>query len=545
MRHLIKHLITAAVLLVISGPVLALQTEVASGKTSTLFIKDGSLYCSGSLASGACGDGGDYVTPEEALSIANIYASKSGSFYSFYSPTYLGVDNVKTVDAVFWKSAFLTNDGKVFWMGYHNSAKTMVPTEIVELQDATDITLMGNGSADTNDHLLAIIGDKVYAYSFQYGDVVEVVGLPNNVVAIDADSTHALFLTDDGQLFASGDNTFGQLGVGHANTTSLYVAEQVVDINGVVLTGVQKISAGHNLSMAIVNGAPYTWGQNRNGALGIGSLDETITRNYAGLIENFTGGTVADVSTNGATLILTTSGDLWAMGWHNAIMGSAYNRSKVPTKLVAGDVTDLFINNGDTWFVRHDGEIKGWGGGIFGQHAHGSRLETHELTLVNPFEGGPAPVQCPIVEPEIIEVEVEVPGPIQYVDVETIVEVEVPGPTVYVDKIVEVPVEVPGPTVYVDVPGPTVYINRTIEVEVPVEVPGPTVYVDKIVEVPVEVLVEVEVEVEVEVPRDLSTMTEDELELLIKQAQAHLGSKAKNGWGYGDENHDHEGPKGR
>lgn len=489
----------AVLALSISGAASALKTEVATGQTATLFVQNGSLYCSGSLSAATCGDGGEYTTTDQKAALDNSYISTAppdnefGHVRSFFVPTYMGIDNVTTVDAIEGKTAFLAQDGSVFWMGFHptlSQKKNFDPVEVPDLQGATDITLVG-GYFDQRDHLAAVIDGRVFIYSFEYDTTVEVTGLPNNVVAIDGDATHLLMLTADGMLYASGDNMYGALGNGSYTTGILSSATQVVDESGDPLLGVSKFSAGENLSMAIVAGVPYTWGLNRNGALGLGTLDETITREYAAPISNFvtTGLSATDVSTDGSSLILAADGSLWAMGWHNGIMGGAYLASTSPTMIVEDGVEELYVSNGDVWFVKHKGEIKGWGGHIYGQQGHGESVETHELTLVAPFRGGPENT-CPVPEPQIVTEYVEVPGPIQYVT-----------------EYVEVPVEV--------------------EVIKEVQVPGPTEYVVK------------------EVPRDLSAMTKKELKALIREARRAIkqGNRSSNrGHGNNTDRQDDDNP---
>ncbi|CAI0403914.1 unnamed protein product [Linum tenue] len=77
---------------------------------------------------------------------------------------------------------------------------------------------------------------------------------------------HTLFLTESGQVFATGLNDFGQLGI---SDSSSYVTEPVL-VSGLEKEIVQ-ISAGYHHSGAItVDGELYVWGRNSNGQLGLG-----------------------------------------------------------------------------------------------------------------------------------------------------------------------------------------------------------------------------------------------------------------------------------
>ena len=487
----IKTLV-GAVAIAMSGAAFGLQTDVSTGTMSTLYIENGSVFCSGALTAGQCAD------LNGTLDIAKMnatYATKKGGDYSRYTPTYIGVDDAKTVDVVMGKGAVLTNAGTVMWFGYNNGTRNFTPVEIDALAGATDISLMG-GKLNDADKLFAIINGVAYVYSFATDQVEEIYGVAN-ATAIDADDEHVLILTEAGTLFAAGANESGQLGTGNYNSTGYNDAQPVVDINGLPLEGVTQFSAGHKLSMAVVNGAAYSWGTNRNGALGIGVLDDSITREYADIIADYTG-TATNVSTNSATLIQDADGSLWGMGWHN----NQPTRSITPTKLVASGVTDLYVNNGDVWFVKHEGALKAWGGGLYGQQGHGTAeenntysLETHTLTNVKAFEGGPEAAFCPIVEPEIIT-------NIEYV-------------TEYVDR--------------------EVIVTETVEV--PVEkIVIQTEYVE------VEKIVEVEVEKIVTVEPNYNEMSKGELDALIKKLKKinkdNKDDKDDNGHGHGNDKDD-------
>jgi alpha-tubulin suppressor-like RCC1 family protein/PKD repeat protein/D-arabinose 5-phosphate isomerase GutQ len=86
--------------------------------------------------------------------------------------------------------------------------------------------------------------------------------------AIAAGHQHALALTIDGHVMAWGNNTYGQLGIG--NYIATYTPTQVVlDNNHLPLDHVQAIDAGDDHSMAILdNGHVMLWGKNSSGQLG-------------------------------------------------------------------------------------------------------------------------------------------------------------------------------------------------------------------------------------------------------------------------------------
>lgn len=89
--------------------------------------------------------------------------------------------------------------------------------------------------------------------------------IAGDVVSVSAGGSHTLFIKADGTLWAVGDNTYGQLGIGVADSTARSTPMQVA-------SGVAKIAAGIGHSMFIrTDGTLWAMGRNVEGQVGDGS----------------------------------------------------------------------------------------------------------------------------------------------------------------------------------------------------------------------------------------------------------------------------------
>src|SRR3990172_5601511 len=82
--------------------------------------------------------------------------------------------------------------------------------------------------------------------------------------ALSAGTDFSLFLHEDGSVYATGTNQYGQLGLGHTQ-------DQIVPVLNTLLTGIRAISAGTQHSLFLDSkGRVWGCGDNSTGQLGLG-----------------------------------------------------------------------------------------------------------------------------------------------------------------------------------------------------------------------------------------------------------------------------------
>ena len=103
--------------------------------------------------------------------------------------------------------------------------------------------------------------DGALGHCCGFGSMVGLTGVKN----ISGGRNNTLILKNDGTVWATGLNNYGQCGNG--STTDIYIPEQITG-----LSNVSSISAGFYHSLALKSdGTVWAWGINGNGELGNGT----------------------------------------------------------------------------------------------------------------------------------------------------------------------------------------------------------------------------------------------------------------------------------
>ncbi|AEC02951.1 fimbrillin family protein [Parasphaerochaeta coccoides] len=186
-----------------------------------------------------------------------------------------------------------------------------------------------------------------------------------DVAAVFAGETHTLILKKDGTLWATGYNGVGQLGDGTIIDKTIPV--QVKDDAGGFMTGVKAVSAGAAHTMILKkDGTLWATGFNSNGQLGIGNNDNKDTPVQVASMDS----DVAAVSTGELhTMILKKNGTLWATGYNaSGQLGDGYNTERNTPEQVMENVAAVFAGVGHTMILKEeDGTLWATGSNGYGQ----------------------------------------------------------------------------------------------------------------------------------------------------------------------------------
>jgi autotransporter-associated beta strand protein len=248
-------------------------------------------------------------------------------------------------------------------------------------------------------HSLILAGGQVYAAgSDRYGQLgqggtnrvnrssfTNVFASPSNpVVAVSAGGNHSLAVTQSGDVYACGDNTYGQLGQSNSPVNSAIWLK--VHFQGLTNRIVSVVAgADHNLAVD-EGGGVWVWGRNNYGQLGKGTraTAERTPSNLAGV----TARSVAAGFSH--SLILETSGTVRGFGRNNCGQtgqSATSNMVLVPT-LISGLSGIRLISAGtdSSFAIDGVGQLRSWG-----YNAYGELLLGYASPISSPAVYGPTP----------------------------------------------------------------------------------------------------------------------------------------------------------
>ena len=403
-------------------------TAPSGGFTSSVLLKDGSIYAFGSNVWGQLGDGTsrDTIAPVGAVGIANAVGISSGNAFT----------------------VALTADGSVYAWGQNQNGELGdgVAASAPLPRATSPLPAIASQSTGTNHTLALAVEGSVWGWgSNQSGELgtgtasggqstpVQITGVAQ-VIALAAGSGHSLALKSDGTVLSWGSNASKQLGRptledGTSSASSAMIPALVPNLDTV-----SAIAAGTGYSLALKSdGTLWLWGADID--LSAAGADLSIPRKVAGLSGiiaisagssagtphvlalksdfsvwafggNFYGelgnGLVSVLGYTGAarvsglpaitrvaagaghSIAIATDASVWAWGLNSdGQLGDGTNTSIALPKLVRnpGSATAVAAGTRATYIVTPDNLAQAWGGNSSGELGDGTLVSRTSPTL--------------------------------------------------------------------------------------------------------------------------------------------------------------------
>ena len=183
--------------------------------------------------------------------------------------------------------------------------------------------------------------------------------------------------TASGEVYAWGDNSFGQLGIG--NTDEIW---EPVKINALANIEMLYINEEGSAYAKTMTGDVYAWGNNDSGQLGIGN---TTNQSIPVKINELTNVQNIDFE-NGSIYAITKTGDVYAWGDNdNGQLGIGNKTNQnVPVKInELTNVQNIDFENGSIYAITKTGDVYAWGSNRAGKLGIGNNTDQNVPVKIN------------------------------------------------------------------------------------------------------------------------------------------------------------------
>ncbi len=321
-----------------------------------------------------------------------------------YTPVIIG--NYSSIAIGGGHTVAINNDGTVSTWGYNSNYQlgnnsTANSTSPVLLDASKFSGLAITDVAAGSRHTLALASDgTVFAWGYNgygqlgmgSGDITDrttptkVAGLPTGttITKIAASGFFSLALDSNGNVWAWGDNTYGELGQGSTSTTPSGVPLEVMDNSGNALGAsvkIESIAAGGSHAFAIDSaGNIWAWGYNYYGQLGNGN---TTTQTTAIKVWDAANGVATAVSAGLDHSLALINGQVYSCGHnYNGQLGNGgallSDTPFTTFQLISGtlpNVVNVTAVGNQSIAVDANGNVWTWGQNTYGQLGDGTTTD--------------------------------------------------------------------------------------------------------------------------------------------------------------------------
>lgn len=329
-----------------------IKPQVSVGGSHTVSLRvDGSVWTWGQNTYGQLGTN-DTISRDDPVKVVfdnnvKIKAVSAGKDYS------LALDTNGNV----WGWGKNT----YYEIGQVNQTKVLKPRMITKNVNIVNI------SAGANTSVMIADDGTIYTYGLNSdgqagtGDYTsKVANKANydclNVIDISAGNAHVMVLKADGTVWVTGSNAYGQLGDNNKSVKQVNIYQKVELPETIVY-----IEAGENSCFAISNtGNVYAWGQNNYGQLGVADKQNRYEPQKIDTLSN-----IREISSGvNHTIARDGNGYVYVSGTNkHGELGTGNNDSKITYDRINTINTIMDISAGQNYSVvaLKDGSVWGWG----------------------------------------------------------------------------------------------------------------------------------------------------------------------------------------
>ncbi|XP_063377365.1 probable E3 ubiquitin-protein ligase HERC4 [Cydia fagiglandana] len=211
-------------------------------------------------------------------------------------------NHVQTVTAGEFHALYLTSNGHLYscgnndvgQLGRHTSSLDGSYPALVEAFKGCTISAISCGMQHSmaldewgqpfswGSDILGQLGSNLGSHTQDKPKIVKSLAT-RNVIQIACGSYHSLALTNNGDIYAWGANTYGQCGLGTVTNKEL-TPQHIASLQGVPIA---MIACGSNHTFALTkSGAVYGWGKNSHGQLGLQDRDNRCYPTHLKVLRN-------------------------------------------------------------------------------------------------------------------------------------------------------------------------------------------------------------------------------------------------------------------